>query len=181
MRNTLTLTLSLILIAVAAGSLARPTPSAAQPPTRIYLPLLSTENIAAQVLDLVNVERLRAGCAALILDARLSTAARSHSDDMAAQNFFSHQGSNGSRVWDRIESAGYQWRNVGENIAAGQTSPAQVMSAWMNSSGHRANILDCDYTHMGLGYVYQAGDQPLPGYSFPFFHYWTQVFAAPQG
>lgn len=181
MRNQLTLSLILIVIALAVGGLARPTPSAAQSPVRIFLPLLTTENVAEQVLYLVNVERLKAGCAIVTFDPRLSAAARSHSDDMAVNNFFSHQGSNGSQVWDRAEAEGYQWRTIGENIAAGQTSPDQVMAAWMSSSGHRANILDCDYTHMGLGYVYQADDQPLPGRSFPFFHYWTQVFAAPQG
>jgi uncharacterized protein YkwD len=121
-----------------------------------------------EVLRLVNVERAKAGCNALTIDSRLAAAANAHSADMAANNYFSHTGRNGSQVSDRVEAAGYRWRAVAENIAKGQPTPAAVMQAWMNSSGHRANILNCRYRNIGIGLAY-AGRSPV----------WTQNFATP--
>jgi uncharacterized protein YkwD len=120
------------------------------------------------VLRLVNVERAKAGCGALTSDSRLVAAANAHSADMANNNYFSHTGRNGSDVADRVEAAGYRWSAIAENIAKGQQTPAAVMTAWMNSSGHRTNILNCRYRNIGIGLATRGG-QP----------YWTQDFGTP--
>ena len=122
-----------------------------------------------EVLRLVNVERAKAGCGALTVDSRLAAAAGAHSADMAANKYFSHTGRNGSDVADRVEAAGYTWSSVGENIAKGQPTPAAVMQAWMNSSGHRANILNCRFRNIGIGLAYD-GRSPV----------WTQDFGTPR-
>ncbi|WP_432069414.1 CAP domain-containing protein [Streptomyces sp. AA1529] len=116
-----------------------------------------------QVLALVNKERAKAGCKPLTANAKLTKAARAHSEDMAAQKNMSHTGSDGSSPGDRIERAGYSWSTYGENVAYGYSSPESVMEGWMNSSGHRANILNCDFEEIGVGHA-------QPG------HYWTQDF-----
>ncbi len=116
-----------------------------------------------QILTLVNEERAAAGCAALSLDGSLTAAATAHSLDMAAQGYFSHTGLDGSQPWDRARAAGYGSSGIGENIAAGYGSAEAVMSGWMNSSGHRANILNCGYRHLGVGYAAQG-------------NHWTQLF-----
>ncbi len=122
------------------------------------------------VARLVNEERLAAGLAPLQIDVRLMAAAQRHSDDMAAQSFFSHVGSDGSTFDVRVQQAGYlQWLLLGENIAAGQTTPEAVMAAWMNSPGHRANILDPDFDHIGVGFA-------TSNTYYRFF--WTQEFGS---
>jgi uncharacterized protein YkwD len=120
------------------------------------------------VLRLVNVERAREGCPAVSADSRLAAAAQAHSADMAANDYFSHTGRNGSTLGSRVTAAGYRWSSVGENIAKGQPTPAAVMDAWMNSSGHRANILNCGFRNLGVGLAYD-GRSPV----------WTQDFATP--
>lgn len=138
-----------------------------------------------QVLALVNQQRAQNGCnVALTIDSRLQTAAYLHSQDMAINNFFSHTGSNGSTAGERITAQGYRYSAVAENIAAGYTTPQEVVAGWMNSSGHRANILNCSYVHTGIGYYYQSIDQgnvcdATDCNNGPFFHYWTQDFAKP--
>ncbi len=129
---------------------------------------------AERVIELTNQERARAGLPPLISDASLNAAALGHSRDMADHNFFDHTGSDGSSACGRMAAAGYSpiW-TCGENIAAGYTTPEQVVAAWMNSPGHRANILNPSYHHIGVGYVYDADDT----YG-PYYHYWTQDFAS---
>lgn len=133
--------------------------------------------VAEQLLALVNVERASAGCQPLSLNQKLTDAAQNHSEDMALNNFFSHTGSNGSSASQRVTQAGYSWITTGENVAAGYPTPADVMQGWMASAGHRSNMLNCSYTEIGIGYIYEAGDTfPGPyGYSY----YWTQDFARP--
>jgi uncharacterized protein YkwD len=97
-------------------------------------------------------------------------AAEGHSQDMAANNFFSHTGSDGSSPGDRISRQGYSWTTYAENIGAGYTSPAAVVQGWMNSSGHRDNILNSNVQHVGVGFVYYP--------SSDWVYYWTAVFAA---
>ncbi|WBB70458.1 CAP domain-containing protein [Micromonospora sp. WMMD812] len=123
---------------------------------------------AREVVDLVNAERAKAGCKALTIDDKLMTAAQRHSQDQADHRNMSHTGSDGSNAGTRIERVGYQWRTYGENVAWNQKTPAAVMDAWMNSSGHRANILNCAFTEIGVGIASSNGP------------YWTQVFAAPR-
>jgi uncharacterized protein YkwD len=89
---------------------------------------------------------------------------------MAARDFFAHQCPSGTQAWDRAVAAGYEYRKVAENIAAGQTSAAQVVEGWMNSPGHRANILDGELTQIGVGHA-TGGEYGT---------YWTQVFGIPR-
>ncbi|MEX0171524.1 CAP domain-containing protein [Streptomyces sp. LMG1-1-1.1] len=121
---------------------------------------------ADQVIALVNAERAKAGCGPLTANATLTKAAQGHSDDMAARDFFDHTNPDGKGPGDRVTAAGYPWSTYGENIAMGQQTPEQVMDAWMNSSGHRANILNCDFKEIGVG-IHTSGGP-----------YWTQVFGA---
>ncbi|MGA5821046.1 CAP domain-containing protein [Kitasatospora sp. NPDC094028] len=123
---------------------------------------------AQQVVDLVNVERSKAGCGPVTADSRLASASQSHSDDMADRNYFDHASPEGYHADHRIEATGYRWSTWGENIARGQKDPAAVMDAWMNSPGHRANILNCAFKQLGVG-VRTGADGP----------WWTQVFATP--
>ncbi|MFD0687218.1 CAP domain-containing protein [Actinomadura fibrosa] len=120
---------------------------------------------AGQVIALTNAERAKHGCGPLTLDAKLQSAAQAHSADMVARNFFDHTNPSGKDPGDRITAAGYRWSTYGENIAAGQQTPASVMSSWMNSPGHRANILNCKFKNIGVG-VAKKGNSP----------YWTQDF-----
>ncbi len=155
-----------------APTSASPSPSAEAAtkakPTQTRTTAPAASGPINEVLRLVNVERAKADCSALTIDSRLAAAANGHSADMAANNYFSHTGRNGSQVSDRVEAAGYRWRAVAENIAKGQPTPAAVMQAWMNSSGHRANILNCRYRNIGIGLAYD-GRSPV----------WTKNFATP--
>ncbi|MGC4953603.1 CAP domain-containing protein [Actinomadura citrea] len=121
--------------------------------------------LAQQVVSLTNAERAKNGCGALTVDSRLQAAAQGHSDDMVARDFFDHTNPSGKNPGDRITAAGYRWSTYGENIAYGQRTPAAVMSAWMNSSGHRANILNCRFKNIGGGVTLKSGTP-----------YWTQNF-----
>lgn len=131
------------------------------------------------VLASVNAARAQAGCGALRMNAQLVTAAQGHAQAMAAKNFFGHQGKDGSKLASRIKRAGYRYSNAAENIAAGQSSPAEVMQAWLGSSGHRKNMLNCNLTETGIAVVYQPDDAPLKGQKYAYKYYWVQVFGRP--
>jgi uncharacterized protein YkwD len=103
----------------------------------------------------------------------LARAAAAHSEDMQAKDFFSHTGSNGSTLAQRVDAQGYAWRQVGENIAAGPTSVDAVVDGWIASPGHCANLMNRDFRHMGLACV--AGDA---GNAYA--TYWTMDFAQPR-
>jgi uncharacterized protein YkwD len=107
-------------------------------------------SLGEQVVALANAARAEEGCDPLRIDARLTAAAQAHSDDMAAQDYFAHTSLDGRSAWDRILAAGYA-RPGGENIAQGQRSASEVHDAWMDSPDHRANILDCRFTAIGVG------------------------------
>jgi uncharacterized protein YkwD len=144
----------------------------------LYLPLIINQKLgpeAQAVVDLINDERVVAGCAPLQVNSKLVAAAQGHSEDMAINDFFSHTGSDGSSFVNRIEAQGYSWSTGGENIAAGYGTAAAAVNGWMNSSGHRANILNCNYQETGVGYYYLANDTGSVNYN----RYWTQVFASP--
>ena len=128
----------------------------------------ATAQYAQQVVDLVNAQRSQHGCGPLSSEPRLAAAARSHSEDMADRGYFSHASPEGEHADHRIEAAGYHWSSWGENIARGQKDPAAVMDAWMNSPGHRANILNCSFQQIGVGVRTGSGGP-----------WWTQVFASP--
>ncbi len=139
---------------------AAPAPAAASP--------AGSSDYQQRVLDLVNVQRVQHGCGPLTANAKLHTAAQHQSDDMAARNFFDHTNPDGAGPQQRIDAAGYHWSTWGENIARGQHDPAAVMTAWMNSPGHRANILNCAFKEFGLGVHLGTGGP-----------WWTQDFGAP--
>ncbi|QIB42372.1 CAP domain-containing protein [Streptomyces aureoverticillatus] len=120
----------------------------------------------ADVLTLTNSHRTAAGLRPLAPDLRLTTAAQAHSADMVARAFYSHTAPDGSEPWHRAAAAGSPHRTVGENIACGQRSAAEVVQGWMDSPGHRANILKPAFTHLGVGY---AGGGSAGTY-------WTQLF-----
>ncbi|MDI2129296.1 CAP domain-containing protein [Yinghuangia seranimata] len=103
-----------------------------------------------QVLALVNTQRGAAGCAPLTADPALRDLARAHSDDMADRDYFAHDTPDGKTPWNRAAAVGIDYLGA-ENIARGQATPAAVMDAWMNSPGHRANILDCGLHKLGVG------------------------------
>ncbi len=131
-------------------------------------------NFETQLLRLTNtnLERQKRGLAPLKLSAQLSRAAQLHGTDMAKNNYFSHTGRNGSNLGDRAKASGYKYSRVGENIAAGRATAEGTMKQWMNSAGHRANILNPKFTEIGFGYA----NTPNSRYQ----HYWVQVFGTPQ-
>ncbi|WP_405796734.1 CAP domain-containing protein [Streptomyces sp. NBC_01506] len=123
-------------------------------------------SVASDVVALTNAERTAAGLRPLAGDPRLTTAAQAHSDDMVARGFYSHTSPDGRHPWDRATAAGCAHRGIGENIACGQRSAAEVVRGWMDSPGHRANILKPDFTHIGVGL--RGGGEAAT--------YWTQLF-----
>ncbi|GAA4898880.1 CAP domain-containing protein [Streptomyces coeruleoprunus] len=153
-----------------------PSPTPTRTRTAAPLPAKTSAEAAAQtvtsreaaaeaaVLDLVNQERARAGCSPLRASSDLTSLARAFSQDMAARDFFSHTDPDGDGPWDRAAQAGVEGLG-GENIARGQADAAAVMDAWMNSEGHRANILNCDFTTLGVGVHFGDGGP-----------WWTQNF-----
>ncbi len=151
-------------VTTAAGSRV---PRWAAPVRRTVTRPSTTDPAASEVVRLVNVQRQKAGCRALRADVHLTAAARLHSEDMARRNYFSHTSLDGRTPWDRIRAQGYAYGSA-ENIAAGQRTPAEVMSAWMNSPGHKANILNCASAAIGVG----IGRNSASKYGI----YWTQDF-----
>lgn len=136
--------------------------------------MVATEPTTAQVTELLrltNAERQRAGLSPLRLSTSLSRAAQTHAQDLVRSRMFSHQGSDGSQPSDRARSAGYRYASLGENIAAGHATPSATLRQWMNSPGHRSNILKRDFTEVGFGYVSDP--------STPYRYYWVQVFGRP--
>lgn len=148
-----------------------PTPLPTATPTPVPTPAPTAPPAAdklSEILRLINLERAKAGLGALQLNSLLNQAAQGHADTMASTGQFSHV-INGLGPADRVTAVGYSWHAVGENIAWGYGSPDSVMTGWMNSSGHRANILGASYTELGVGYTLDAGGRP----------YWVQVFGRP--
>jgi uncharacterized protein YkwD len=121
-----------------------------------------------QILGLVNQERAKVGADPLKINEQLDLAADQHTLDQASMNKMSHTGSNGSNMGDRIKNAGYVFSSAAENVAYGFGDAAAVMNGWMNSEGHRQNILNPNYKEIGIGYAQGADGRP----------YWTQDFGA---
>ncbi|WP_131740652.1 CAP domain-containing protein, partial [Actinomadura roseirufa] len=122
----------------------------------------------AEVVRLANLRRVRNGCPPLREDPRLTRAAQRHSDDMAARGVLSHTGRDGRDPGARITAAGYRWSAWAENVQQGAPAPASVTASWMGDAPHRANILTCRYTEVGVGYAAGPGGP-----------WWTQDLAAP--
>ncbi|WP_342046701.1 CAP domain-containing protein [Bacillus sp. OTU530] len=119
-------------------------------------PAPSTGTLSAyeqKVVTLTNQERAKQGLPALQVDSALSKVAKAKSQDMYNANYFSHTSPTYGSPFDMMKQFGISYRTAGENIAMGQKTPEEVVQAWMNSAGHRANILNTTYTHIGVGYV----------------------------
>lgn len=116
-----------------------------------------------KVVELTNAERAKYGVSALKVDIALSKVAREKSADMQRNNYFSHNSPTYGSPFDMMKKFGVTYRTAGENIAMGQRSPEEVVKAWMNSEGHRKNILNASFTHIGVGHVANG-------------NYWTQQF-----
>lgn len=140
-------------------------PNLIYPNQKINIPTVNQEirNFEQEVIRLTNVERQKAGLKPLTEDWELSRVARHKSNDMAQNNYFSHTSPTYGSPFNMMKAYGITYRAAGENIAKGQRTPQQVVNAWMNSSGHRANILNANFTHIGVGYDKNG-------------HYWTQMF-----
>jgi uncharacterized protein YkwD len=107
---------------------------------------------AAEVVSLTNARRAAAGCGPVASQPQLTRAAQIHADDMAANDYFAHSSQDGRAPWDRARQQGFTGRGIGENIARGYATPRAVVDGWMGSSGHRANIENCAYRSIGVGY-----------------------------
>lgn len=134
--------------------------------------LLAQSDFQAQLLQLLNAERQKIGAPPLRISSQLAQAAQRHADDMAKNNFLSHEGSDGSTMESRIQETGYAFSAIAENVAGGQPTPESVIQTWLNSSGHRRNMLNPEYTEIGIGYATNSSSQ--------YTHYWTQVFGTPR-
>ncbi|WP_258171150.1 CAP domain-containing protein [Paenibacillus sp. R14(2021)] len=125
--------------------------------------------VASQILQQVNAERAKAGVQPLTLSTQLNKVAQVKSNDMRDKNYFDHNSPTYGSPFDMMKSFGISYSYAGENIAAGQQSVQAVMTAWMNSPGHRQNILSSNYTQLGVGYAKGGNMSP----------YWTQEFTRP--
>lgn len=140
-------------------------PDLIYPGQKVTVPLLeeSITSYEQQVIDLVNEIRVQNGLHTLTANWQLSRIARYKSQDMHDRKYFSHTSPTYGSPFDMIKNFGISYRTAGENIAQGYTTPQAVVNGWINSSGHRANILNASYTEIGVGYV-KSGN------------YWTQMF-----
>jgi uncharacterized protein YkwD len=139
----------------------RPGPRIAELDERAWPP--EAVSFEQEVLQLTNEARGQGACcgdegcfsasAPLVLDAALRSAARSHAADMAARDYFAHDSPEGLSPFDRMREGGYRGCAMGENIAAGQLDPGEVMASWLQSPGHCANLMQPDFTVLGVGYV----------------------------
>ncbi|OAH58008.1 MULTISPECIES: SafA/ExsA family spore coat assembly protein [Bacillaceae] len=140
-------------------------PSMIYPGQKLNIPTVDTSvtNAEAEVIRLVNVERQKAGLKPLTQNWELSRVAQIKSQDMMKNKYFGHNSPTYGTPFNMMKNFGITYKSAGENIAKGQTTPAAVMKAWMNSSGHKANILSKNFTQIGVGYE-------------PNGNYWTQQF-----
>lgn len=140
-------------------------PALIYPGDVLYIPSIdqSVLTYEEEVVRLVNKERTARGLSPLTVDWQLSRVARYKSQDMCDRNYFSHTSPTYGSPFQMIKSFGISYRTAGENIAKGHKTPEAVVNGWMNSSGHRANILNASFTKIGVGYVANG-------------NYWTQMF-----
>ncbi|HCT78879.1 MAG TPA: hypothetical protein DGT23_20430 [Micromonosporaceae bacterium] len=157
------------IIAGAITSSPAATPSSTPSPSASPSPSPSPSKLSpeAQMVVLINERRADAGCAPVSSNEKLTQAAKAHSADMAANEYFSHTSLDASSPWDRAKRAGYQWPSA-ENIAAGNASAKATMDQLMNSPGHKANILNCHHKAVGIGRATGG----------PYRYYWTQLFGS---
>ncbi len=144
-------------------------PSLIYPGQKVNIPVITeVKNFEKEVIRLTNVERSKNGLSPLKENWELSRVARYKSADMRDKIYFSHTSPTYGSPFTMIKKFGISYRTAGENIAAGQTTPSAVVQAWMNSPGHRANILNANFTEIGVGYASGGSHR----------YYWTQMFIA---
>lgn len=162
-------------VAAPTAPVAKPTTPVTAPAAPVEKPSTTQNNTTVsssnltyeqKVVELVNIERQKAGLQTLKMDSAISNVARTKSKDMAVNNYFAHQSPTYGSAGDMLKKFGISWSAWGENIAAGQQTPEIVVNAWMNSPGHRANILSSNFNKIGVGYVTNSNGTP----------YWTQIF-----
>lgn len=143
-------------------------PALIYPGEKLTIPEKNTQvqNYEMQVLSIVNSERAKQGLSALANNWELQRVAETKAKDMTDKNYFSHTSPTYGSPFDMMKSFGIKYSSAGENIAKGQRTPQEVMTAWMNSSGHRANILNSSYTQIGVGYDSRSNS-------------WVQMFIRP--
>ncbi|MCM3412536.1 CAP domain-containing protein [Metabacillus litoralis] len=135
----------------------------AKAPAEKQQPAQGVNQAVQQVIDLTNAERRKNGLPDLKADTQLNGVAQKKSEDMRQNNYFSHTSPTYGSPFDMMRDFGVTYKTAGENIAQGQRTPQEVVQAWMNSEGHRKNILSKDFTHIGIGYDSNG-------------HHWTQMF-----
>lgn len=145
----------MVAVLVAAGLLG---PFAADPAAP---PLEPQDPVVVSFTNLMNAVRADAGCGELAWHPEAAAVAKAHSGDMSQRSFFSHTNPDGKGPFDRLAAAGVRFRAAAENILSGERTASRALELWLGSAGHRANLLECSYTHHGVGRV--------DGY-------WTQVF-----
>ncbi|MDF2840895.1 MAG: hypothetical protein K0Q99_1667, partial [Clostridia bacterium] len=145
-------------------------PNMIYPGQKLTVPTMQgIKALESEVVRLVNIERSKQGLQPLKENWELSRVARYKSADMATKNYFSHTSPTYGSPFRMMESFGIKYSSAGENIAYGQKTPQQVMTAWMNSPGHRSNILSPSYSQIGVGYATNKSGTA----------YWTQMFIKP--
>jgi uncharacterized protein YkwD len=164
-------TVRIIAALMCVGMLACSSPASPEDPQDVALPLPVPPDVASSVVELTNVERTRGGLAALASSTRLMQAAQIHAEQMAQIGRLDHvlPSARYPRPEDRLSAVGYRWQAYGENVAFGQRTAAEAVTGWMQSAGHRANIMNATYTEMGAGYARDPSNRP----------YWVQVFGKP--
>jgi len=135
----------------------------------IETPAPNSGTYEQQIFYLVNRERAEAGLPAFKMNTRLSGVAENKAEDLRDKHYFSHQSPTYGSPFDMMKQFGISYQSAGENLAKGHKSPEAVMNAWMNSAGHRANILNPDFTEIGIGYVTDSNGVT----------YWVQMFISP--
>jgi len=156
-----------VMSQAAASSANSTAPSAASAASSSPVLAASSETVSpmSEVVRLINIERAKEGLTALTEMSDIDKAANIRASEIVIS--FSHQRPSGEEWYTVFAEVGIAYKGVGENLAAGQTTPAEVVTAWMNSEGHRTNIMNASYTKIGVGYVTGG----------TYGHYWTQLFA----
>lgn len=145
-------------------------PNLIYPGQKLTVPSIDdVKTLENEVIKIVNAERARRGLHALKANWELSRVARYKSQDMINKGYFAHQSPTYGSPFDMMETFGLRFSSAGENIAYGQPSPKEVMTAWMNSTGHRNNILSSSFTEIGVGVATNKNGV----------RYWTQMFMKP--
>lgn len=126
----------------------------------------SSEDYRNEVVRLVNIEREKNGLSALEINEMVMDTAQLRAGEIIEK--FDHERPNGEMCYTALNEAGIRYRTAGENIAAGQPTPSEVVESWMNSAGHRANILNANFTEIGVGYIFDSNSY--------YGSYWVQMF-----